>query len=351
MEDCLSRIIGVTNRDCECTNTGKPDDSNESLSGLFIDDKFEGVPLLRVQSSLNCEDELYKILEDARAEAISDFKTDLIGQMQLIHKSTMNTYKGTIGDPDEANKILPNTKNWLGCMLQAKKAAPPSAAILISNLGLLVNQTGEYTVHLYRNDFDSPVTSWVIDAVANVPTLCENPSPILLPFGNEFSQMNTYYLVYESNGADPYNTKFHCGCGSKPSWVEYLKHDTYSQNTLTKTSAKDNKPTNGIYFHATINCGAGWMCNTWDFKNDPWARTMAKTIQLMSIMKVLQYCVNSDLISKYTLLEDEDSIAARFNYLSNQISGRMTYLTSKIPDNAKDCWKCYPKTTMVTIKV
>jgi hypothetical protein len=347
--ECLEKIIGLSNRECNCVDS-VPAEFNESQSGLYIDDMFEALPIFNIQGALNCEDEIWNVFKQARTEAIRDFSTDLIGEMAIRHKSAMNSFLGIIGDTDAANKILTINKPLKGAILKAKQNTAPSAMITVEGVGLFLNKSGTYTVNLYNQNFGTPLKSWTLEVTEKVPAHILT-TPINLPFGNKYGQMNTYYFVYESQGSEPFNVKFHCGCSTKPVWTDYLHHGPYQQDTLVAQKVSDNKPTNGVSIYGKVTCGNSWLCSDWDYANDSWARTMAKCLQHSAILKTLQYCINTDNINKFTLLNDEEDLSSKMDYYITQIQGRMNYLTSTVPSPASGCWQCKPKTHMATIYV
>ncbi len=76
-----------------------------------------------------------------------------------------------------------------------------------------------------------------------------------------------------------------------------------------------------------------------DFQRSPRAGTIAKCNQLMAILNCVKYLLNSGEINRISLLE-EANLAALADELNDQIDGRLNYLSTELPAQAKDCWKC-----------
>lgn len=150
IEQCLQTIIGISNRPCECTDLDFNDSVvNESKSGLYLDDPFEGVPLFKLANTLSCEDQLIDVMLEARKQAIMEFSIDLVALMSKYNRNVMTKWTGVWGDA-KSTKPFNNTKeNFTGCWFEGKKDAPAAATLRLDGISLTINEAKSVTVELY----------------------------------------------------------------------------------------------------------------------------------------------------------------------------------------------------------
>lgn len=82
--DCLTNIVGLSNTECNCWDDGKPVGYNTSLSGLYISQP-DTIPLRWTGGSSDCENGgVWKLLEQAREQAIYDLLKDYLAATQMV---------------------------------------------------------------------------------------------------------------------------------------------------------------------------------------------------------------------------------------------------------------------------
>lgn len=338
IEDCLLPIIGITNRDCDCPEDEKPEDATDSQSGLFVDDIFEGIALFKIGSSLKCGDKIWDVLVAARSKAVESFITRLSEGIDQLHRETVTPFHGTIGDPSQVVKKVATSKQFAVIELKAGHKAPAGMVNRLRGVNLFIDTPGVYNVKILENgvekeDFDVTVTS------GTQPTYHKLTTPYIMEFLSSEGEQKVYHITYDLQGAKPYDTRFHCNCGSPPNWTKYIRYGSTLNDTADLNVQKNNRKMFGLSLHVGISCGLQWMCSTWNFQLSPWARTMAKCLQLMSILNCTKYLLNSGEINRISLLEGEE-LAALADQLENQIDGRLNYLSTHLPAEAKNCWTC-----------
>jgi len=344
IEQCLERVIGISNRPCDCNDIDyNTAEVNESKSGLYIDDPFEGVQLFKLNNTLNCQDHLLNTMIEARRQAIGEFSIDLISLMSEYNKTIMTRWMGVMGDGNETTKYSATPEAVTGAWIQSKKDAPPASTLGLNGIAVNINETKTVTVELYdANDLTTALESWPINAIQGKEIALKFSTPIYLPLKDDLNRQKRYLFAYDIGTAKALETKFHCGCGVTPSWTKILDHGVYDESAILEPIAwTKGKAMRGLSLFGSVTCGNLWLCREWDFQIDGWARTMAKTIQYMTIFKIMQYIDNNNGL-KFTLLEKREHLWGKMSHIKKEIQGRMNYLATEIPDQAWGCWECKP---------
>lgn len=345
MMECLTNIIGLSNRDCACFPEKEGEDV--SKSGLYIDDLYEQSNILALTDSMSCDDEIWGVIAGARASAITDFVRDLTARIGKANTKLIN-YKGQLGKVDKATKLLTPTGTSVGVQINGNNGYK-AAYFAISSIGLKINTAGTYTVKLFRDDnMVTPLESWPVVAVANKPSYLDQPYtfPLFSKTGNPYN----YFLLYEPAGARPYDTATWCCSGKDKNWSKLVNVLGAQSSDLVTFELKD-KPMNGLIINLSIHCNIEWVCSDFDYTYDPWAATMAKTIHLLSIAKVYNYINSTGNVNRYTVLEKPEYLLGKMKSLAKQIDERYDYMAAFLPDEALHCWSCDNKVVLGEIIV
>jgi hypothetical protein len=328
---CLDNIIGLSNRECECVGEIP---ENKSDSGFYIDDTFQANNVFKISEALSCDDDIWDVMTNARVNAITNFKIDLFAAMQAKN-SRFIEWNGVLGKLDKAYKLSTvSSFDTLGIDIRGKDGYK-AANITINSMGLKLNTAGTYIVSLFQSGVVDPLETWEIDTVANEESYLEKS--ITIPMYTKTGLPLKYSLRYEPNGAKPYLTQFYC-CSGPDHWNDLV--DLKGVGITGATTATKQKPMHGLFMSISIHCGNEWLCRDWDYETDPWARTMAKTIQMMGILDTYKYINSSSNVNQYTILMEPEHILGKMSSLVKQIGERMTWLSHNLPIPAKECWKC-----------
>ena len=351
--ECLNGIIGLSNRDCAChgEENEKPDDFDQSESGYFIDDMFENTGLFKLKSALECDDELWTVMQNAKNEAMSEFPSQIMGVISQYNEKIIQDWSGLIGDYTRASKVHQVDKANVGMYFGPKENTPMTTVMKINSIGLMTNTAGEYEIKIYESsDMVTPLYTIPITQVkANNETVKACHCNIMLPMFDQNTLIRKkYYISYELNGAKPLNTKFYCDCNSKPSWPRLVDYYGVAYDDDIDALTKYNQYTCGIVMNASFICSNSWLCSNWDYVNEIWPKTMAKAIQLMAILKTQQYILNSNNVNQYTTLLEPEHMMGKMKSVAKQIEGRMNYLALNLPVEAASCWSCIQNSQMYT---
>lgn len=335
---CLENVIGITNRDCDCIDGLSEEALKLSKSGYFVDDIFEGLPLIPLSESLQCDDDLIGVLQNARSKAISDFKTDLNAKLAEGNSKVM-AYDHSFGKLEKATGLV--LKDYAKCGVSiVGRPAHKAKSMTIHFVGLKINANENVTVELTNGS--EVLESWEITTVQGNHIV--NKKSITVPlFDKDTGFAIEYKLIYNRTPTTrPYNTQSYC-CNSIGAWNDYVNFRGYSEDANGGASYYQ-KLMLGLTCRISFHCNEDWMCEDWKYETDPWAKTMAKTIQLMAMLNVYNYALNSQEINRFTLQQPE-AITAQLTELTTGIDWRMDYLTDNknIPASASACWECNPR--------
>lgn len=311
----------------------------ESLSGYYIDDMENGIELVIPQQSADCGDgSIWDIMARARKEGVRDFLTDFSAALQSYSEQGFFPFNGWIGD-EKNNSWLNITSPYIGMRLSMKSFK--GASMRFKSYVLHINESRDVDVYLINRSGEI-LYSNTVTTVANTPLHTALDNHIDLPFSS-LGSPETYYLIYDLGTSKPRNYKFNCGCGgsgSKP-WEKYIQGEgIMMQEVGNQTFGLASRHTNGLRIEVELMCnGMEWLCEQNDFILQPFARVMAKTLQLYQINKLIGSVLNSTRINRFTLLSKEHLYGKR-NHNRKEYEWRIAWLAANMPPNATSCFVC-----------
>lgn len=309
---CLDKIIGLTNNTCLCISNNTLDNSSDS--GYYINDILESGMILKLDNSLNCQDPIWEIYKAAKERAIDDFKINLIGSLSNNYTKIVD-FKGVIGNLEKAYKIVPSQISSFTYYIKPKNYKSK----LTITPGFRSADNGTVDIRLFKNGIQ--IKTWSISVIAGQNVNAQNSETIDL---TDNGVINEYKFEIDYNGVRPYDTQAWC-CSGPGAWSKYITLERHM---------------NGLYFSVKLHCGIDFICDDFDYSNDPWAKTMARTILLMSRVSIYTYILGSNSINRYSLLSEPEHLMGKIKNLNKQIEDRMDWLSQNIPQSATDCWSC-----------
>lgn len=347
-KECLATVVGLSKATCDCPEfAGEPSGSTISLSGWYIDDLELGVPLQYFPGNEPCEQYgVWNLLVRAREDGIEDIMTLLIQALSQSKDTAVNPFMGRVGDDSKANQwLMPNTY----AAVQIKPYRYAGAKITINALSLWTDAPDdtEFAVNLYRNnDFTTPIKTFPVTVKhnkANVNTIPEDERVTYDMVDPLTGQEIVYTFVWDTQGYKAWNIKDWCGCGgSKPKWGDYMeaKGGSYVQMYQISQVSPGESYLYGLFVDVTLTCyGTEWICGETNFTFSPWNKTLAKTLQLGMIRKLIGFMLNSHQLNRYTILNAEQ-LAEKLVRINTEIENRIPWLAEKMPETSTDCYIC-----------
>ena len=345
-QTCLKKVIGLSTAGCDCPELAAASETyKESLSGLYIDDMQYGLRLKDIAIKNDCSiNNVWNLMDEARSQALREFQTSFLGEVQNEYKERLSRYNGNIGDYSQASQFLIHNNTYVGQKFVTKPYR--GATWTIKKMGLWTNAPNdtEFTVNIISSDPTQTIDPVTVTVKNNILNMAALTTPVELPMTDAMGNSITYWFIWDRQTYSMKDVKYHCGCGgSRPLWMTYMDAAGYETDSLVNydvTSA--GIYTNGLVMDSSLSCyGTDFVCriDDTDWVNDPYAAVIAKTIQLIAIVKLISYILNSGTVNRYVLIESEE-LNGRVANLNKEITWRMKWLTQKMPKGASDCFEC-----------
>lgn len=351
---CLEALIGLSQSECECHESGIPDDAADSLSGYYLDDMEDSVPLHFPKNALDCRDgNLWDMMTRARSEGAVEF-VGLLNQAIYQYNELINkTWTGSIGDK-KTNSYLTNINPWVGFKIWGNTKIKEQAFV-IESISLELLSAGTYDLYILKNEVQIDVVEFVIASAA--PVTVTLPSPIVIQAYDQYGDSNEYTFRYQIAANRAKNVKFNCACSGSYTLREWEKH--FSKITLDGADADSmdtsahSGHTYGIRLFGNLICRSDdWICRISTYQDSSVFNVMAKAYQLISINKLLGAIVTTNKINRYTT-HDQNHIYGKMSRNAKKIRNDIPWLAMNLPEGLNTCIKCKDtrKMRMVTIEV
>lgn len=344
--DCLTNVIKLSKTTCECFDDDKPEEFNEGLSDITLD-QLEGFPFLSaIKASANCEaGGLWDMMAGARTEAEMQFKADLMACVQSNLTMRRNNFKGIIGDI-AFNSTLSLTEDQAG--IAFKPYPIDGGYYVVERIGLAFNTTQPITVKVYSSeDTTVEIASYDMATAANNLQWVALSPALKLPLWSTRTTQLEYYFVYELTGVYlPKNIRIDCGCGktSDTSWKNWGSIKGIKGADATDyPNYTGTKELNGLLLDVKFVCEATRLiCSDefpLDFENDGRAMQMAYAIRFKAAEIVVQKVLDSDEINRYTLMKRE-ALYGKREHFRKKYEDWVAYLCENTEVTNTDCLMC-----------
>jgi hypothetical protein len=354
LPSCLDTVVGLSATECSCFVDGdEPAGYNTSLSGLYLDDPEYGFPLKIPQSVQQCsENDLWARLEEARTLGIQQFITDLGANMiGGPMKTKTQPFTGYVGDDAHSLNLSPST--YFALRLEPKIFRGVVAKL--TSITLYARNVEGQDVHVEVYDEAAltdqvPLFTFDIPITGNKGTYTFDTTEQIWDFQSEANQERDLYLVINAGnyaGIQPRNNKTRCSCGKKEKWDQFFYANGLTSDTLEGlVDASESTYAYGFRLQLSVACGNSWLCQQFDFVNDPWARVMAECIALYGMKKLAGMILTNPYPEKYTMITREE-IAFHRDRINTLLGQRMPWLAGNLPHYYQDCFACNDKARAV----
>jgi len=343
---CFDYIIGLYNGDCDCYDP-KPEDYDESLSGLFISDMLE--PKL-IDGLLNCDQgvSVWALMETVRALAIRNFITDANALLMKSARLKRTPYRGGIG----RNKWTKNLSTSAYAGIRIKAADVRGGYLKITSIGTLFDTTTSFNILIYDNNGDLLHTV-PVDATAD--RLTQNAVDIELPLHDNYQDNLEYFLLYEPDGFQPKNNDVTCTCDKtrpawgrwtgwgKYGWGEWLQVGGYNGNLpdFMNISSSANNYMYGLTLQVELGCyiNTVFCPDIMDFDGNTLAQATAVAIVRSAAALFIDKLLRTPNLNRAVMLDREGLQKAKEEYLESY-QGMMTYIVDNLDLTRNDCLEC-----------
>lgn len=310
--ECLNNVIGLSKNGCDCVELNA---SEESLSGLYLDDTTEGrLPLSA--TIFDCSDnDTVSFLERLIPNAVNELNNLLYMEFenQLVRK--YKDYNFKLPKKLSYSNQLPATTGWYFACYKPKVIRGNYMRIKsVSIKGF----TG--TIKLF-DEFGDVYFEDSIGAFEEQKLLLDR----------------TYFIAYQST-TRPNDIKYKCGsCNSSEQYENFLRAGGGIIDDLDNIDFTTSEYSYGIQIDCHLECDAlAPLCDL-DYTNNPWAHTYAFTVLNIARKNLAAWLVSSGQITNYITTQGEE-IPALIELYNQNINERVKFLPKAY--NLTDCYQC-----------
>ena len=336
---CLDTLVGLSADSNNCYTDSAPTGFDTSDSGYYLTDKDFGLSAMNGASVPG-----WAILSAARAQAIREFKTDLLAAIRTRLDSAVHPFSGYIGEL-KATGLRTATGDFIGQRIRTRRQK--GLRIVLEKCFLGLDTSGVYTVEINSNDplFEAP-DPLEVTHTANTFNGTQWPAGgISLPLWSDSSKDDylEYYIAFDRNGATPLNNKLYC-CGHEPGWKKHLDITGFSADSIApETGGSFSTSGNGMVLKAHLTCeNLDWLCELNELNGYHTLDVVARTIQARAAA-----IAATDLVDRVPVSVgagfDEGQLIDQKNVLNGRYSENIKWISQNIPKGVTDCFKCKPE--------
>lgn len=358
MFECYDKIIGLSNHNCVCTQENRPEDYNQSASGLFLD---ELAPIGSLVTVAECDKTMWDILEQARETAIKKFVSDT----NALLKASFVMRRAQAKDQFIGQRVAKETYTGgeLGSRVVARiQCAPIRGGVMrLNKVGIAAGGSGALGVQVLDN-LGTQHFLGAVGALTGTYTTIEVDKE--LPMHSKYVPALEYYvLVTIPPTVELYKTEVDCGCGGltpkfnndnpgynylgshpRAPWSDYIMVGGSSSDSFSATALPQEAVTNkmyGIALEVDFVCKVHEvLCSgTLDFEGNPLALSLAFAIRYQAAVQVGEAVLKSTKLSRETMLgaeQWEDSIAI----WQDKYNQHVNHIVQNVDHSANDCLTC-----------
>lgn len=349
--ECLQGLVGVSDTDCPCTETDRPEGYNESKSGLFLSDLID-LKMMGAAATDCGAGSIWAIGAKALNRASINFQNNLAQCWADKHKAR-KAYIGHLAEITHTKALSPSS-TYAGMKIVPDPAIE-SGEIIIRGISTLFSTTGTDNLTVFIYDAVGLVTEVDLNTYAN-DLQHNNLSPVItLPFQRDGVSEQAFYLIYAVDPANkPRNNELICGCRKSvrdkiEAWAPHVSGITGNVIADRCDWGCDNEHAYGLVPDVTMRCNVtDAICDgELDFGADPNAGTIAQHIQYAGAADLIGKVLRSSDPSVFTLHTNDDLVAMRNQYLA-EASARLQGLCKTMPPG--NCYTCKDRGGRQTLK-
>ena len=337
--DCLSGLVGLSRRDCNCVSGGQPSGWSDSETGYYLDDQEYGFPLKdALDANLLCgESTIWTLLANARTQGIRDVKSDLLQSLNQVRESRVINWRGVIGKTDNVGSYI-STNTYESIQLRPR-IRMKDAYLTVKALWININQTKSVTVGISSNDGTFADVSGSASVTANTWTKFTFPTAQQLPLYSIAKQDLRYNVFYQPAGAQGRQNRLWC-C-SKPQWIQHLEAGTFSMAALPGDDViPTHQEATGLAIEGYFTCNKlDWICDLEEMNGLEMRDLIGRLIQWKSSIHLITNVLRSGKINKFTLMNQEGLYRQR-NHLKANYENTILWVSQHLPQGVTSCWGC-----------
>lgn len=341
---CFNDILGLSRKSDLCV-PGSYADTSES--GLYLDE-LQGLSL-RIINSTGGVATLLEKMENARENAINAFKVDVMQEILKTKEPARSKFVGDIGGKSFTTKMAADTYHGLRMYSDII-----GGSFTLRGVTLILDNAAGATLEVWTGphdeDGDAMIYSVALTSKANVPKYN------LLALPRQFDLEGDLYFLYQTAG-QPYNNKLTCNCGgfkwcfnierpcfhpSRDKWTEWsMVGGVHGSDLTIRDDWGTSREAQGLILHGDYGCDTlGILCSDHsDWSNDPVDSAIAWAILFKAGSFLSAYIMDSEEVSRYTLL-GVDGLTANMVYYEERYKVMIEYIAANIEEDRNECLRC-----------
>lgn len=342
MADCLDTLVGLSDDDCACFETGRPVDYNTSDSGYFITDPEYGFPMVEaLDVSGDCSGiGVWDVLTKARGKAIDQFRTDFLTRVRDRYNRRVRTWKGTIGKLSWKTNAS-GLQDYAGHVYRPQPLRDGKLVLTGAWLGLTTTE-GSVTLNISSNDPTFTTLTRTLSSTAGQfkQTTFSSGQEVTLPFFSDHVDELYYYIYFATSGLTPLQNNFYC-CGGPKEYAKHLRYGGFTVDTVDDENVSCGANVGyGLALDGYFACNElNWLCDLDALAGFEVTSMIARAIQSRAAAIAASEIISSSRINKYTTW-DSETIQARYVALNEVYESNIRTLVENFPKEASDCFEC-----------
>lgn len=346
MADCLDALVGLSQDNCECFETNRPEGYDDSESGFFLTDPDYGFPMMEaLNTSGDCSGYgVWDILTSARAQSILQFRTDFLAKIRERYNRRVRTWKGTIGKLSHKTQTS-GLRTYAGHVYRPQPIKDGKLVVTGAWLGLTSTEA-TVTMTIASNDPTFPTVTRDLSSTANQfkNTEFSSGQSIEIPFYSDHVDELEYYFYFATDGLTPLQNNFYC-CGGPAEYSKHLRFGGFTVDTVGDENVSlGANICYGLAIDGYFACNElQWLCDLDALSGYEVKTVVARAIQSNGAAIAASEVLSSSRVNKYTTW-DAESISSHYEALKETYSTNLTWLVENFPQGASDCFECKSKT-------
>lgn len=350
LRQCLTPVVGLSATDYPCADSAPPEGATDSLSGFYLTDNQDGIPVQFIGGVADCNaGGIWDVLSKAREDGVKNFVADLLAEFGTKYRPRWQDFSGYIGKQDVSTAIN-SAKRYAAFEIKGRQI---QSSLRIKGFKMYSGLSGDVDVSLYsEDDLDTPLETVTVETVARKWVSASFFAPHIFDLWDENTEdPKRYFLVWEIPTGDyPRNNSTTC-CSRNEGYRNFLEVrgvsvDNIEDLTATNSALKSHGDVGmGISVDVSVSCTVGnYLCGCLNFGAETFSTTgiqwiIAKTLQHAGVMCGTDTFLKSQNLNTYTILAREEVYGMRSKAQKNYLQG-IRYIAENLPQGALQCFDC-----------
>lgn len=343
---CLDTLVGLSKTDYACFTDAVPATFDTSDSGRHLTDTDYGLTIAD-----QCALAGWTLLDNARTQAVLEFKTDLRAKLREQFDPRLYPFRGEIGKR-KSTGTLNASDDYIGVRIRVKRQIK-GAKFVFKQIYVGLNTASTYNIAVTSNDpgFDAPAAV-SITTTANQFTAATVTWELPLWSYSEIDRGDylEYYISIPRGAAKPLNNTFTC-CGTTPAWTEYVWVEGMGADDTEAAGATYGNHANGFVLDGYLTCeDLDWICELEELNGWALLDVVACAIQFRGAAIAISGLIDTIQVNPCTGYQFEN-LNSRRGYLNQRYADNIAWIAENMPKGVTECFVCKPAKSFTRAKM